>query len=89
MSAVITISSPALTTFDGMLSTPADSPFFNDCTSTFFCEEWGGRPLCLPGESSVLLSLHWSCDRIAQSSILSIGSVFLIPLQGIFLSGLE
>ena len=32
VSALITSSPPAWTRFDGMMSTPADFPFFNDCT---------------------------------------------------------
>ena len=30
------------------------------------CEGWGGRPLCLSGDSSVLIDLRWSCDCSAQ-----------------------
>ena len=45
------------------------------------CEGWGGHPLCLSGDSSVLMDLHWPCSCIAQSSILSIGSVSVaLPL---------
>ena len=39
------------------------------------CEGWGGRPLCVSRDSSVLMDLRLSCDCTAQSSILSIGSV--------------
>ena len=39
------------------------------------CEGWGGHPLCLSGDSSVLMDLHWSCSCTTQRSILSIGSV--------------
>ena len=35
------------------------------------CERWGGHPLCLSGDSSVQIDLHWHCDCTAQSSILS------------------
>ena len=41
------------------------------------CERWGGHPLCLSRDSSVRMDLHWPCSCTAQSSILSIGSVFL------------
>ena len=69
--AVITSSPPAWTSSAGMLSTPADFPFFSDCTATSTSLRrmgWSvwvrfstdGRPLAL-----------W----LAQSSILSIGSV--------------
>ena len=43
-------------------------------------EGWGGRPLCLPKDSSVLIDLRWPCDCTAKSSILSIVSVSLILL---------
>ena len=39
------------------------------------CEGWCGHPLCLSGDSSVLMDLHWPCSCTAQSSILSIVSV--------------
>ena len=39
------------------------------------CEGWGGHSLCLSGDNSVLMDLHWPCSCAAQSSILSIGSV--------------
>ena len=59
-----------------MLSSPADFPFFNNYSaSPPLYEGWGGHPLCLSEDSSVLMGLHWSCDCTAQSSILSIGSV--------------
>ena len=84
MRVVITSSPPAWTSSAGMLSTPADFPFFNDCTAAstfFFYEGWGGHhPLCVSGDSSVLIDLHWPCDCTAQSSILSIGSVSVGPL---------
>ena len=53
------------------------------------CEGWGGHLLCLSGDSSVLIDLHQPRDCTAQSSILSIGSVSLILLSGIFLNDLE
>ena len=60
MRAVITASPPAWTSSAAMLSTPADFPFFNDCTAaSTLCEGWGGHPLCLSGDSSVLMDLHW------------------------------
>ena len=39
------------------------------------CKGWGGHPLCLSGDSSLLMDLHWPCSCTAQSSILFIGSV--------------
>ena len=45
-----------------------------------------GHPLSW--DSSVLTDLHWSCSCTAQSSILSIGSVSLVLLWGIFLTDL-
>ena len=39
------------------------------------CEGWGGHPLRLSGNSSILMDLHWPCSCTAHSSILSIGSV--------------
>ena len=44
------------------------------------CEGWGGHSLFLSGDSQVLMELHWPRDCIAQCSILSIGSVFLVLL---------
>ena len=52
------------------------------------CEGWGGHPLCLSGDSPVLIDLHWPCDCTGQCSILSIGSVSLALLWGIFLNDL-
>ena len=43
------------------------------------CEGWDGHSLCLSWDSPVLMDLHWPCDYTAQCSILSIGSVFLVP----------
>ena len=40
-----------------------------------FCKGRGGHPLCVSGDSSVLMDLHWRCSCTARSSILSIGSV--------------
>ena len=37
------------------------------------CEEWGGRPLCVSGDSSVLMYLRWPCNCTIQSSILPTG----------------
>ena len=51
-------------------------------------EGWGGRPLCLSGDSPVLMDLYWPCNCTAQGSILSIGSVSLLLLWGIFLNDL-
>ena len=81
VTAMITSSPPAWTSSAGMLSTPADFPFFNDILQPpLLCEGWDGGPLCVSGDSSVLMDLHWPYDRTAQSSILSIGSVFLVLL---------
>ena len=44
------------------------------------CEGWGGRPLCLSGDCSVLTNLSWPCDCTAQSSI-SRSSVRHFPEQ--------
>ena len=52
------------------------------------CEGWGGHPLWLSELSSVLMDLHWPCGCTAQSSILSIGSVSVALLWGIFLNEL-
>ena len=38
------------------------------------CEGWGGHPLCLSGDSPVLMDLHWPCNCTAQCSILSISN---------------
>ena len=79
--AMITSSERAWTSSDMMLSTPADFPFFSDCTAaSTSCEGRGGYSLYLSGDSSVLMDLHWPCDLTAQCSILSIGSVSLVLL---------
>ena len=44
--------------------------------------------LCVSGDSSVLMDLHWPWDCTAQSNILSIGSVCVVLLWGIFLNDL-
>ena len=81
MSAVITASPPACASSAVMLSTPADFPFFSDCTAaSTSLRRTGGRLLCLSGDSSILMDLHWSCDCAAQSSILSIGLVSIVLL---------
>ena len=81
MRAVITSSPPAWTSSAGILSTPADFPFFNDCISaSISCERWGGRPLCVSGDNLVLMDLLWPCDCTAQSSILSIVLVSAVLL---------
>ena len=36
--------------------------------SPLLCGGWGGRPLCLDWDSSVLMDLHWPCHCTAQSS---------------------
>ena len=38
----------------------------------------GGGPLCLSGDNSELMDLHWPRNCTAQSSILSNGSVSLV-----------
>ena len=77
--AVSTSSPPAWTSSAGMLSTPADFRFLNDC-SPLLCEGWGGRSLCVSRDSSVLMVLNMPCDCTAQSSILSIGSASVVLL---------
>ena len=52
------------------------------------CEGWGGHPLCLSGNISVLMDLHWPCNCTTQNSILSISSVSVVRLWGIFLDDL-
>ena len=49
------------------------------------CEGWVGRPVSAWG---LFLDLHWACDFTAESSILSIGSVSLVLLWGIFQNNL-
>ena len=57
--AAITSSPPARTSSAGMLSTPADFPFFSDCTvASTLWEGLGGHPLCLSGDSSVLMDIR-------------------------------
>ena len=86
---VITSSPSAWTSSAGMLLTPADFPFFNDCTAaSTSLRRMGGHPLRLSGDSPVLMDLHWPCSCTAQSSILSIGSVSVALLWGIFLNDL-
>ena len=77
--AVITSSPPVWSSSAWMFSTPADFPFFR-----LLCEGWDGHSLCLFGNSSVLMDLHWPSSCTPQSSILSIGSVSVILLRGIF-----
>ena len=72
--AVITSSPPSWTSSAGMLSTPADFPFFNDCTAASTSLQrmgwsssvsvWGqfnidGSPLALQLYSSEQYSVHW------------------------------
>ena len=79
---VITSSPPAWTSSAGMLSTPADFPFFSVIVlqPPLLCEGLGGRPLYLSEGSSVQMDLHWPCGCTAQNSILSIASVSLVLL---------
>ena len=60
--AVITSSPPVWISSAGMLSTPADFPSFNDCTAASTClrRSVGACPLCLSGDSSVLMDLHFA-----------------------------
>ena len=39
-------------------------PFFSmfALQPPLLCKRWGGRPLCLSGDSLVLMDLRWSCD---------------------------
>ena len=47
------------------------------------CKGWGGHPLCLSGDSSVQMDLHWPCGCTAQCSIVSIGSEAVALPRGI------
>ena len=78
---VITSSPPAWTSSAGTLSTPADFPFFNDCTaaSTSLRRMGWSTSVSVWGQFSTMV-LHWPCDCTAQSSILSIGSVSVVLL---------
>ena len=69
--ALITSTPPAWTSSAGMLLTPADITFCNDCTAT----STSLRRIGWSSSVSVLMDLHWPCCCTAQSSILSIGSV--------------
>ena len=82
--AVITSSSPALTILLGccrLQLTSLSSVIV--LQPPLLCEGLGGNPLCLSGDSSVLLDLHCPCDCTAQCRTLSIGSVSLVLLWGI------
>ena len=74
---VITSSPPAGTTSAGMLSTPADFPFFSDCTAASTSLQRMGWSSSV-SDSSVLMELHQHCDCTALCSILSISSVSLV-----------
>ena len=50
----------------------------------FFCEGWSGRPLCVSGNSSVLIDPRWPCDCTAQSGILSISSDLLFFCEAFY-----
>ena len=78
---VLTSSPPACTSSAGMSLTPAD-PLSSMVVlqPPLLCEVWDGHPLCLSGDSSVLMDLRWPCDCTAQSSILSIDSVSVVLL---------
>ena len=75
---VITSSPPAWTSSAGMLSTPADSPFFNNCTAASASLRRIGWSSSVSGDSSVPMDLHWPYSCTVQSSILSIGSVSVV-----------
>ena len=86
---VITSCPPAWASSAGMLSVPADFPFFSDCTAaSTFLRRMGWSSSVSVWGSPVLMDLHWPCDCTAQSSILSIGSVSVALLMGIFLNDL-
>ena len=78
--AVITSSPPAWTSSAGMLSTPADFLFFNDCTTA------SNSLRGIGWSSSVCLGTvqYWTCDCTADSRILSIWSVSLVLVWSIF-----
>ena len=77
--AVITSCPTAWTSSDGIMSAPADFPFFSGCTAvSTSLRRMGSSFLCLSGDSSVLMDFNWLCT--AQSSIRSIGSVSLALL---------
>ena len=82
--AVITSSPTAWTSSAGMLSTPADFPFFSDCTATSTSSRSMGwsSSVSVWGQFSTDGS-PWPCDCTAQCSILSISSVSLVLLWGI------
>ena len=74
-------SPPAWTSSAGMLLTPVDFPFFSDYTAaSTSLQRMEGSSSVFSGDSSLLIDLHWPCDRAAQSSILSMGSVSLVLL---------
>ena len=87
--AMITSSPSAWTICAGMLSTPVDFPFFNECTAT-------SNPLRRMGwSSSASVWEQFNTDGSppalwlsAQSSILSIGSIFLVLLLDMSLNDL-
>ena len=74
---VITSSPPVWTSSVGMLSTPADFPFFSDCTAASTSLQRMGWSSSV-SDSSVLMELHRHCDCTALCSILSISSVSLV-----------
>ena len=77
--AVITSSPPAWTSSAGMLSTPADFLFFNDCTAaSLLCEVWGGRPLCLSGDC---LGTNQYCWIFVGLVIVQLRAVFCPSVQ--------
>ena len=45
--------------------------------------------MCLSGDSPELMDLHWPCDCTANSSVLSISSVSVALLWGIFQNDLD
>ena len=81
MRVVITSSPSAWTSSAGMLSTPTDFLFSVIVLQPpLICKGCGGHPLCVSGNSSVLMDLHWPYVCTAQSGFLSIASVSLVLL---------
>ena len=64
--AVITSSPPAWTSSAGMLSTPADFPFFNDCITAFTSLRRMGWSSSVSEYTSVQIDLRLPCDCTAQ-----------------------
>ena len=67
--AVITSSPPAWTSSAGIFCRLQLTFLFSMIVlqPQRLCEGWGGHPLWLSGDSSVLMDLHWPCSCTAQS----------------------